>query len=149
MKTFGLKNTTVALLGVGLVTMAVDAGIAHFAAGTMKHAGQIIPVAFGLVAVTLVCVLFKERWLTRLARWVGGTAMAVGALGTAYHVAALLRVLTASGSMDSSLLGMALTIAPPLLAPGAFIGLGAALWVLASPRVGITLAGRRSGLAHA
>jgi hypothetical protein len=144
-RNFGLKRAAIAGLAGGLVTMALDAGVAHFAGRPMKHPAQLIPIIFGAVVVALFGALSKwdgER-LSKVARIVGASAAAVGAIGSAYHALALLRMVTANGGFDANLLGVAISIAPPLLAPGAFVGLGAALWMLASPRVGITLAAER------
>ena len=144
-KNFGLKRAAIAGLAFGLVTMAFDAGVAHFAGRPLKHPAQLIPVAFGVVVVGLIGALLKpnlER-LSKIARVVAVAAIAVGGLGSAYHALALLRMVTTTDGFDGNMLAVAISIAPPLLAPGAFIGLGAALWALASPRVGITLAAER------
>ena len=144
-KNFGLKRAAIAGLAFGLVTMAFDAGVAHFAGRPMKHPGQLIPVAFGAVVIGLMGALLKPNMehLTKIARAVAVAAMAVGGLGSAYHALALLRMVTTADGFDANMLAVAVSIAPPLLAPGAFLGLGAALWALASPRVGITLAAER------
>ena len=142
---FGLKRATMTGLAFGLVTMSLDAGIAHFAGRPLKHPAQIIPVAFGAVVMGLLAALLHpdEKRLVKIARTVAVAAVAVGLLGSVYHAVAFVRMLTAGGAFDTSLIGVALSIAPPLLAPGAFAGLGAALWMLASPRVGLTLAAQR------
>lgn len=144
---FGLKRAAIVGLAFGLVTMAFDASIAHFAGRALKHPAQLIPIVFGAVVVGMIGALLKpnEERLTKIARVVAVAAIAVGTIGTGYHVLALLRMLNTGSGLDSSVLGVAISIAPPLLAPGAFAGLGAALWAIASPRVGITLAAQRHG----
>jgi hypothetical protein len=140
-----LKRAVIAGLAFGLVTMALDAGVAHFAGRPLKHPAQLVPVLFGAVAIGLLVSLFEknEARLLKIARVVAGGAIAVGLLGSAYHAMAFMRMLTAGGAVDTNMIGVALSIAPPLLAPGAFAGLGAALLALSSPRVGITLAAQR------
>ena len=144
-RNFGLKRAAIAGLAFGLVTMAFDAGIAHFAGRPLKHPGQLIPIVFGAVVFGLLAALrsANEERLRKVGRAVAVAAIAVGAIGTGYHALALMRMLATGSGFDSSMLGVAISIAPPLLAPGAFAGLGAALWALASPRVGITLAAQR------
>lgn len=151
MSKLGLKNGVVLALGAGLAATAADAGIAHFAGGAMRHPAQLVPVLFGGSALLLALAVFRtsEPWLRRLVRAVAGTAVAVGLLGTAYHGAALIRILTAGGGFDGSLLGTALVVAPPVMAPGAFAVIGAALWALASPKVHVTLRDRRRTAASA
>ena len=145
MRNFGIKRAAIGGLAFGLVTMALDAGVAHFAGRPLKHPAQLIPVVFGAIAIGLVVALFekKEARLYKIGRVVAAAAIGVGLLGSGYHAIALVRMLTASGALDTNMIGVALGIAPPLLAPGAFAGLGAALWALSSPRVGITLAAQR------
>jgi hypothetical protein len=146
-RNFGIKRAAMAGLAFGLVTMAFDAGIAHFAGRPLKHPGQLVPVVFGAVLVGLIGALSKvnvER-LSKIARAVALASIAVGVLGSAYHALAVLRMVTTTGGVDLDMVAVAISIGPPLLAPGAFAGLGAALWALASPRVGITIAAERHG----
>ncbi len=139
---FGLKRAAALTVAFGLLTMAFDAGLSHFAGRPLKHPAQLIPVAFGALVIGLAGPLLAgdERRLFHAARVLAGTAVVMGVVGSAFHVIALCRLLTTGGAVDLSLVGVALSIAPPLFAPGAFVGLGAALWALASPRVGLTLA---------
>jgi hypothetical protein len=145
-RNFGIKRAAIAGLAIGLVTMAFDAGIAHFAGRPMKHPGQLIPVVFGVVVVGVLGALLKdEERVRKIGRVISVAAIAVGGVGSAYHALALLRMVTTGNGFDADMLAVAISIAPPLLAPGAFIGIGAALWALSSPRVGITLAAERHG----
>lgn len=141
MTKLGLKNGVVLALAAGLTGAAADAGIAHFAGGALKHPGQLLPVIFGATGLLLVLAVFRASagWFRRLVRTVGAGSIAIGLIGTAYHGAALARLLTGGGHFDAGLLGTALTVAPPVMAPGAFVVIGIALWALSSPRVRLTL----------
>lgn len=140
--TIGLRRLVAAGIGVGILVLAGDAGIAHFAGRGMKHLGQLVPVVFGPVAFALLLFTLttkarRDRF-DRLARITGAATAAVGLLGTAFHVVAFLRFFEGkAASMD--LVQIALMLAPPLVAPGAFVGLGALLFGLASHRVTLTL----------
>jgi hypothetical protein len=145
----GLERVAVLALAMGLATMAVDAGIAHFAGRGMKHPGQLAPVIFGAAAVPLAMVAIRgsKEWFRRVVRAVAALGAGVGLVGTAFHAAALMRMVTASGTFDADIVGIALAVAPPLLAPGAFAAIGFALWGLASPRLVMSL--RRPEMAAA
>ncbi|MEQ9501440.1 MAG: hypothetical protein RIT81_31510 [Deltaproteobacteria bacterium] len=138
----GLRRWLAVGLGVGVLVMGIDAGIAHFAGRGMKHLGQLVPVVFGPLAFFAMLFALKtrahrERFDT-LARVVGALTAGVGLLGTAYHGIAFARYF-AEGPVTNDLVQMALMLAPPLFAPGAFIGLGAVLFGLASHKVTVTM----------
>lgn len=142
LEAIGLRRLLAVGLGVGVLVMGMDAGIAHFAGRGMRHLGQLVPVVFGPLAFTAMLFALgtkgrRERF-DHLARIVGGLTAGVGALGTAYHVVAFAAYF-AGKAVTLDLVGVALMLAPPLLAPGAFIGLGAVLYGLASHKVTVTM----------
>lgn len=139
---------------MGLLGMGMDAGISHFALRTMKHAGQLVPVVFGLLAglTLLVTALLEvtDARLRRVARIVGLAAVAVGTIGTAFHMKPFFMLLEEPGwTLDA--VEMALRIAPPLMAPGAFAVIGLVLTVIASPKLRLRWSGetRTPSGAHA
>lgn len=136
----GVRKVAVVLLGVGLGTMGLDAGIEHFAGREeIKHLAQLIPVVFGglsMFALTsLAFAKVTKETLRKIARTVGALAMAVGATGVAFHARPLIMMVSA----DPSTLGVAMLIAPPIFAPGAFVLLGALLWVVTSEKLVIRI----------
>ncbi len=138
----GLRRLLAVGLGVGILVMGLDAGIAHFAGRGMKHLGQLVPVVFGPLAFAATLFALKTKRhrarFDHLARIVGGLTAGVGALGTTYHVVAFAAYF-AGKAVTVDLVQMALMLAPPLLAPGAFVGLGAVLYGLASHKVTVTM----------
>jgi hypothetical protein len=69
-----------------------------------------------------------------LLRRLGTAAVMIGGLGTYFHLLPILRDLF-DGPLDLDALHSAMSVAPPLLAPGGFAVLGAYLWLLGDVRV--------------
>jgi len=76
----------------------------------------------------------RAELLRTVLRIAGGLSAIVGALGTAFHVSAFMRLLEGQ-EVTWKAIELALAVAPPLAAPGAFIAVGGLLMLLASPRV--------------
>jgi hypothetical protein len=73
-----------------------------------------------------------------LLRLVALGSILVGALGTGFHLVPLLKDLSDEPFSLAALEG-AVSLAPPMFAPAAFVGVGALLWLLASPNVMLRL----------
>ena len=141
MKALEPKQTAVLALAPGVLAVALDVAIAHFAGREMVNPAQLLPVTVApAAAIVLLVGAAKRGWLTRAMR-IGGAALAVlGTVGTGFHLRALLRLLTGAGEkLTWQGLQAALAVAPPLFAPGAFLGLGVVVLLLASPRVEVGL----------
>jgi hypothetical protein len=141
LKAMDKKRIVLFALGPAVLTLAGDAAIAHFAGREMAHPAQLAPVLVGPAAALVVMAGARarlQRTLARLTRIAGGVLAALGAVGTGFHLRALLRLL-AGQKLAWDTLQTALAAAPPLFAPGAFLGLGAALWLLANPALHIAV----------
>ncbi len=136
-----LKRKLALVLAPGALVLGADAAVAHFAGRTLIHPAQAIPVAFGPLAALLLGVAATAALgvpaLRRLFRTVGALGVAVGLTGTGFHLRALARLLEPPFRLED--LGAALAVAPPLFAPGAFLGIGALLWALGSPRLTLAM----------
>lgn len=125
-------------IGPGLLTVALDAAIAHFADKSMRHPAQLVPVLFGPVAmVALLGAAIPRvsfRTFRRAVRAVGALGVGVGLTGTGFHLLALWKLLEGAPVTREALLA-ALAVAPPVFAPGAFAGVGVIVWLLGSPRL--------------
>lgn len=140
------------LIAPGLLALAFDSGVAHYVGKDGSHPGQGVPVAFGIAAAAAIAIAvfaLKRPTFGWTLRAVGALSVLVGGAGTVFHGLALWEDL-AGGGFTASALEDALFAAPPLLAPAAFAGIGALLWVLVSPhlRLGVVL-GRREARARA
>jgi hypothetical protein len=152
------KRAVAMAIGPGLVAIGTDAGIAHFAGREMVHAGQLIPVLFAPLGCAALVAFAAPRvrgaWFRRAVRAVGAFAVAVGTLGTAFHVRAFFRLM-AGTEWTRAMIEAALAVAPPLFAPAAFAGIGVVVWMLGNPRLAIQIAPRAAapeaagGMAHA
>jgi hypothetical protein len=133
-------------IGPGLVAIGLDAAISHIAGRReLVLPAQYIPVLFAPAACLALIAFAVPRLGPALfgfaVRAVGVAGIAVGLLGTGFHVRALLRLLEGSPlSLDG--LEAALAVAPPLFAPGAFVGIGAVLWMIGNPSLVIRLSPR-------
>ena len=128
-------------IGPGLLALGADAGISHFAGGRpMAHVAQLVPLCYAPLAcgALLGAALprLSLRWFRLALRLVGIAGALVGAVGSGFHVRALLRLLEGE-PLSLENLNAALAVAPPLFAPAAFLGIGVLLAVVASPRVNI------------
>ncbi len=134
----GAKRFAALLLGPGIFAVGIDSAIAHFAGKGVSHPAQLVPLAYGAAALVLVVAVALPKlpasWFRRGLRVAALASAAVGAAGTFFHLRPMLEDLADEGVSLLSLEG-ALAVAPPLFAPGAFVILGALLWVIASPRV--------------
>jgi hypothetical protein len=131
-------------VALGAATMGLDAAIAHFAGREMKNPGQLIPVLAGallLGVVPLALPRIRGEVFRVTLRIAAALAAVVGALGTAFHVRAFLRLLEGE-AWTFTAIENALAVAPPLAAPGAFIAIGGVFALLASPRLRLELAAR-------
>jgi hypothetical protein len=126
------------VLAPGLVILAFDAGVGHFAEKAGSNPLQYVPVFYGVIGGVLLlvtCVFkFSRRLFAISMRVIGGVSVLVGAVGTVYHVIGLVGDIQDKG-FDAEGLEKALNEAPPTFAPMAFVGLGVILWMLASRNV--------------
>jgi hypothetical protein len=133
-----LKQALAAMMGPGLLVLAIDSAIGHFAGKGLSHLGQLIPIAFGVLGGVALSFLglqpFRLRAVRLCARIVGAIGVAVGLLGTLFHFIPLIKDLMDEPLSLSAIQG-ALSVAPPVFAPMAFAGVGALLWFLGSPRL--------------
>lgn len=121
----------------GMFSLVFDAFVAHFSwnARTMRWT-QAIPVAYGLLAsVTLAAGALRPSTVAssdRVLRGVGALGLVVGGTGLVLHGLSLLEILEGE-ALSIIVVGKALSLAPPLLAPAAFAGVG--LLLLALPAI--------------
>lgn len=132
----GVRRFATFMVGTAFGVLALDIAIEHFAARPMKSPWQLTPVIFGSLAFLAVSAAslwdrIAKRWFTRVVKVVGVLSAAVGMLGTTFHARPIFAMLR-DWPLSLDTLELALQVGPPLIAPGAFIGLGAVLWVLAS-----------------
>ena len=126
------KRIVVLALAPGVAAIAADAAIAHFAGREMANPAQLLPVTVGpLVAVVLMAVVNPK-----VVRAAGAVLTLLGTVGTGFHVRAFLRLL-AGQRVTWDAVQSALAVAPPVAAPGAFIGLGVVVYLLGSPALRI------------
>lgn len=123
-------------LAPGLVALAFDAAIAHWAGKDFDNRLQAVPVVYGVVGfvlMTLVCIPSSRALFAWTARLVGGAGVVIGLVGTVVHLRALLEEL--QGQYTAASLEGGFSVAPPLLAPLGFAGVGAVLFLLPSARL--------------
>jgi hypothetical protein len=123
-------------LSPGLIALAFDAAVAHWAGKDFDNRLQAVPVVYGVVGfvlMTLVCIPSSRALFAWTARLVGGAGVVIGLVGTVVHLRALLGDL--QGQYTAASLEGALSVAPPLLAPFGFVGVGAVLFLLPSARL--------------
>lgn len=126
------KRVALLALGPGVAAVAADAAIAHFAGREMAHPAQLLPVTVGPLAAVVLLAAVNPK----VVRAAGAVLAALGSVGTFFHARAFLRLL-AGQRLDWGVVQNALAAAPPVAAPGAFIGLGVVVWLLASPALRI------------
>ena len=141
------KRAVLLALGPGVAAVAADAAIAHFAGREMHNPAQLLPVTVGpLMALVLVAA-----GNPKVVRAAGAVLSALGAIGTGFHLRALMRLLSGQ-RLTWDMVQNALAAAPPVAAPGAFIGLGVVVMLLANPALRIELGGPaqiKAGALHA
>lgn len=123
-------------LAFGLLGLGLDAAIAHFAGREMKNPAQLIPLAAAVLMIAVVPFAWSgvaDKTLRIVLKVAGWIAVAVGVLGSAFH-GRVFMMLMEGVEVSFENIEVALRIAPPLAAPGAFIGFGALLLLLANPR---------------
>ncbi|MDC0714549.1 hypothetical protein POL68_39240 [Stigmatella sp. ncwal1] len=134
-------------LAPGLVALAFDSAVSHWAGKDFDNRLQAVPVVYGVIGfilLTAVCIPKSRTVFAWTARFVGGAGVLVGAVGTYIHAAAFLKEL--GGDYSAANLEGALSVAPPLLAPLSFVGVGALLVLLPSAKLLLRL---RVGVAPA
>lgn len=151
LKQLNAQRALALAIGPGLIPLGLDAAVSHLAGRSgLVLPAQYIPVLFAPAACLALMAFAAPRLGPspfRLAvRIVGAAGIAVGMLGTGFHVRALLRLLESS-PLSLEGLDAALAVAPPLFAPGAFAGIGAVLWIIGNPRLTIRLAPRPAAIA--
>ena len=135
LKAMDTKQVALLALGPGVLTIAGDVAIAHFAGREMVNPAQLLPVTVAPLAAVALMAAVHPRLKAAAGRIVRGAGLllcALGVVGTGFHLRALLRLL-AGDRLTWQGLQTALAVAPPLFAPGAFIGLGALVWLLGRP----------------
>ncbi len=146
------KRVAAIALALALPSLAFDAAIGHFAGKSNDHWGQWVPIWFAPPATLLLLIFSLPKVALpkfRLVMRIGGVlTAAVGVAGTVFHLLATLREIGQEAWTLPTLEG-ALSVAPPLLAPGAFVGIGAVLWMLGHPRLVLLLRGEESESASA
>lgn len=120
------------LLAPGLLTLAFEVWVAHFAGKSGDHWAQPIPVYFGIAGGLVLLALALPR-LPRKAFsagivGIGVVSLLIGLAGLAFHTLKLLSEI-GDGPIDRDALVVALNGAPPTFAPMAFVGIGAILCV--------------------
>lgn len=138
----GAARTVALGLAFALAVVGLEATVAHFAGRDLRSAAQLIPVGFAPLAVVgLMWVVLgrrSQRTLRFSVRAVALVAMSVGLIGSALHAAAWMRLLEGQELTFESV-ELALAVAPPLGAPGAFFGIGVMLWLIVSPRISVRI----------
>ncbi len=124
------------LFAPGLLALAFDAAIAHWAGKDFDNRVQAVPVVYGVVGFVLmvaVCIPRSRTVFAWTARLVGAAGVLIGLVGTVLHAFKLWQELEGMYSISS--VEGAFSVAPPLLAPLGFAGLGALLFFLPSARL--------------
>jgi hypothetical protein len=124
------------VLAPGLLALAFDAAVAHWAGKDFDNRLQAVPVAYGVVGCLVMmaaCVPRSRALFAWTARLVGAAGMLTGVAGTVFHVMKWWEEL--GGQYSASSLEGAFSVAPPLLAPLGFAGVGALLFFLPSARL--------------
>src|SRR5437868_4475970 len=118
------KRAIALALGPAAAAVGGDAAIAHFAGREMAHPAQLLPVTVAPLACVVLMAVAAPRlpgqWFRRGARAVGAVLAALGTVGTGFHARALARLLQGSPFTWENL-KTALAVAPPIMAPGAFV----------------------------
>ncbi len=132
-------------LAPGLVSLAFEAYVGHYAGTTKSGASawQPVPIWFGLGGAVLLLALcaLKPAAFRVGVRVVGVIALVIGLVGVGFHVWSFV-----ADVVDKGLLGMSgeefydeldtsLGVAPPAFAPGAFALVGLILYALGSRSV--------------
>ncbi|WP_309891921.1 hypothetical protein [Archangium sp.] len=76
-------------LAPGLVALAFDAAISHWAGKDFDNRLQAVPVVYGVVGfvlMTLVCIPSSRTLFAWTARLVGGAGVVIGLVGTVVHL---------------------------------------------------------------
>lgn len=123
-------------LAPGLVALALDAAIGHWAGKDFDNRLQTIPVAYGLLgflAVVVASVPRSRALFAGVARAVGALGVLIGLVGTGLHLQSLLEEM--EGQYTAASLEGALSVGPPVLAPLAFSALGLVLFFLPSAKL--------------
>ena len=136
-------------LAPGLVSLAFEAYVGHYAGTTKSGASewQPVPIWFGIggfVILMALCVM-KPAVFRVGVRVVGLASLAVGVAGLGFHVWSFVADIMSKGLfgmqgeefMDE--LDTALGVAPPAFAPGAFALMGLMLYALGSRNVLVRL----------
>lgn len=128
----GARRLLPLVLAPGMLTLAFDAWVAHYAGGAGDAPAQIIPVVYGAIAAVVLgiagLVPLADRAYVRTLASVGVLGLLVGAGGTFFH--ALSFIETCSGEpITFRAIKRALGLSPPQFAPSAFAGVGVLLLV--------------------
>jgi hypothetical protein len=146
----GEKRLVALALAPGFLLLGLDAAIGHLA-GKEGEPPQIVPVVLSPLSFLLVLVaglpFVREGAQRLLLRITGVVNVVLGLFGTGLHLKELGRHF--DGGFSFSALEDALSVAPPAFAPLAFTGMGALLWIVASPalRLRVTTAPEPGGAA--
>lgn len=125
------------LVAAGFFALTFDVVVGHFADRTIEHSAQVpgalAPFVCGLIVLLAVFVAKKSSaWFRRLTLGSGVVSLVTGGAGAWFHVAGFADDLAGEVSWESLL--DALSVAPPLLAPLAFVALGAVLIAMNADR---------------
>jgi hypothetical protein len=129
----GVRRKVVLVAAAGVMTLWLEAFVGHVAGNPHVRWEQFIPLVYGagaVVALAVAALLPEPRpALDRLVRVVGALGMAVGMAGTFFHGRAFVGNM-AGETVTARHVLRALSLGPPLFAPGAFIGVGLLLVVM-------------------
>ena len=141
------KRLIALVLGPSFLALGADAAISHFAGKDASSWAQWIPVYVSPVAALVTVAVALPRLRMGVFRWglrlAGLAGVAVGGLGTWYHLGAFRAELAKEDHLSVAVCEGALGVAPPMFAPAAFIGVGVLLWFIASPKVLLRIRSRR------
>ena len=122
----------------GLLMLGLDAWMEHILENDGDKPLQWAPIYFGPAAALLLSIVAVVRsraafaWVARITGVIG---VIVGVGGTVLHLLPLFADM--NGKYDWATFRGSLSMAPPLFAPLAFAGIGALVFILASPKLQI------------
>jgi hypothetical protein len=137
LKRIGVKRLAFLALAPAFIAVTIDAGISHAVGKEVEHAPQYVPIFFGPLAALATAALgafaLSERVVRRVSAAIGLLGAVIGTAGLWFHFQVLVADLSDETFSLSALAG-ALSLSPPVLAPGAFAGLGVLVLVLGHPK---------------
>ena len=127
------KRFLALLFGPTLIALGVDALIGHAAGKEISEPIQVLPAVFGPLAGVVLLIaapLLSNNGFAWTARIIGGSSALLGLVGSLLHLAALIRDVRRSDELDWTSFEDVIAAAPPLVAPGGFLAVGVAVFLL-------------------